>query len=702
MIEQVMGLAVRLRTAMRTAARLRAGWIGAAVLLLATAREASAKIVRIEIVSRQVAFGGRQFGSVGQYEKIIGRAYGEVDPNDRRNALIQDILVAPRNARGMVEYVATFTLLRPLDPSKGNGVLLHDMVNRGSKLTIAMLERTCATSGAQCDLEDAGDGLLFRDGYTILWSGWQGDVAEIPGAIGRNVRETVRVPVARNADGSPITGPIVVRWSDFPQGTTTFPLNSAGYYSVGAVALGAYLPATLDTRAARLETHTSETISGEVRGATPMPSEDWAWGDCAHTPFPGAPDSTKICLRHAADPALLYQLVYTAKDPLVLLLGFAAIRDVGSFFRYEAKDAAGTANPIAGTIRAVIGTGLSQAGNTQRTFIHYGFNEDDSGTRGRIVWDGSNPHIAARQNPVNLRFARPGGAAGLYDPGSDAVIWWEHRADTARHRPAAGMLDRCRATNTCPKIFETLGSAEFWGLRASPDFVGTDARADIPLPSNVRRYYFPSTTHGGGNGAFTRTPAKSRAVCALPDNPAPESDHERALLVALTAWVTRGVEPPPSRYPRLADRTLTSPEDVAARFPRIPNAPTPEGMITPFLDYDFGPRFEPNDMRGALDSIPPRIRRVLPSRVPQIDRDGNELAGVKSPLVANPLGTYMGWNRTASGFAAGQPCGFSGGFIPFAETRAERIASGDPRLSLEERYGTHEKYVRGVRATANR
>lgn len=686
----------------RTLVRLRTVLIGAVVLLLATAREASAKIVRIEIVSRQVAYGGRSFGTVGQYEKIIGRAYGEVDPNDRRNALIQDILLAPRNARGMVEYVATFTLLRPLDPSKGNGVLLHDMVNRGSKLNLATYDRTCGTFSTQCDLEDAGDGLLFRDGYTILWSGWQGDVAPVAGAAGRNVRETVKVPVVRNADGSPITGPVVVRWSDLPAGTTTLALSSAGYYSVGAVALGAYLPATLDTHAARLETHTSETISGEVRGATPVSSDDWAWGDCAKTPFPGAPDSTKICLRSGFDPALLYQLVYTAKDPLVLLLGFAATRDVGSFFRYEAKDAAGTANPIAGTIRAEIATGQSQSGNTQRTFIHYGFNEDDSGTRGRIVWDGSNPHIAARQNPVNLRFARPGGAAGLYDPGSDAVIWWQHHADTARHRPAAGMLDRCSATNTCPKIFETLGSSEFWGLRASPDFVGTDARADIPLPPNVRRYYFPSTTHGGANGAFTSTPAKSRAVCALADNPAPESDHERALLVALTEWVTRGVEPPPSRYPRLADRTLTTTEDVTARFPRIPNEPTPEGMITPFLDYDFGPRFEPNDMRGELDSIPPRIRRVLPSRVPQIDRDGNELAGVKSPLVANPLGTYTGWNRTASGFAAGQPCGFSGGFIPFAETRAERIASGDPRLSLEERYGTHDAYVRRVRETANR
>jgi hypothetical protein len=166
--------------------------------------------------------------------------------------------------------------------------------------------------------------------------------------------------------------------------------------------------------------------------------------------------------------------------------------------------------------------------------------------------------------------------------------------------------------------------------------------------------------------------------------------------------VTRGTPPPPSRYPRLADATLASPEAVAKRFPKIPGAPSPAGMLTPFLDYDFGASFSPNDMRGALDSVPPRIRRALPSLVPQIDTDGNEVAGIKSPLVANPLGTYTGWNRTASGFAKDLPCGFSGGFIPFAATRAERLASGDPRPSLEERYGTHAAYVRGVRASAEK
>lgn len=684
------------------------GWRHARRLLAATAvlalrpDAAAARVVRLEIVSRGPAFGGQAFGRVGAYERIVGRVRGELDPRDRRNAVINDLQLAPRNARGMVEYVATFTLLKPVDMARGNGVLLHDMVNRGSNLTIPALDRVCADrapdpGAVACDPAGPGDGFVFRRGYAILWNGWQGDLAPRSGGA---QFETIRVPVARHPDGSPITGPVLARWSDVAAGTTTLSLAQGG---ITAADVGASLPASLDPRLARLETHAAETASGEVRGVAAVPAGDWAWADCTHAPFPGTPDSTRICLRGGADPARLYQLAYTARDPLVLMVGLAATRDVGSFFRYEARDAAGTPNPVAGAVARVVATGISQAGNVERTFILNGFNEDDAGgrdARGRIVWDGANPHIAARQTPINFRFARPGGAAGLFEAGSEGIVWWERYRDPVRGRAPGGLLDRCRATATCPRIVETLGSAEFWELRASPDFVGTDGR-DIPLPANVRRYYFPGTTHGGGNGAFTRAPGPAPG-CVLATNPAPIVEHQRALLVALTAWVTRGTAPPPSRYPRLVDGTLTTPEAVARGFPRIPGVPGPAGLQNPLLDYDFGPTLEAATLRGAASVQPPAVRRVLRSWVPAVDADGNEVAGVRSPLLANPLGTYTGWNVSAAGFTAGRACGFTGGFVPFARTRAARLAAGDPRPSLAERYGDAAAYARGVAVVAGR
>ena len=217
------------------------------------------------------------------------------------------------------------------------------------------------------------------------------------------------------------------------------------------------------------------------------------------TPFPGDPDPTRICLKGGFDPDHLYQVVYTAKDPLVLGIGLAATRDLVSFLRYSEKDDDGAPNPVAGLVKRAIGFGTSQSGNFIKTFIHLGFNQDESK---RIVWDGANPNIAARQNPLNFRFAIPGGAAGLFEPGSEGVLWWGPYRDDVRGRPTASLLDRCRATGTCPKIMETFGASEFWGLRMSPGIVGTAAKTDIPLPRNVRRYYFPGVTHGGGRGGF--------------------------------------------------------------------------------------------------------------------------------------------------------------------------------------------------------
>ena len=634
---------------------------------LTCAASVEARIVRVVIEHRDSpAYRGQTFGEAGPYEWLRGHAYGELDPMDPLNAIVTDLALAPRNARGMVEYSATFTLAKPLDLSKASGVLIYDVANRGR----IALATSSAVAGAMAD--------LFKRGHVLLSSGWQGDLPP------RDGMETITVPMAKNPDGSSITGPVLVRFSDMPRNTNTLLLTRAG--------IPGPAPANLDTAKATLTRRASE------EGAVfPIRAADWAFADCAKTPFPGTPDPGKICLKGGFDPAFLYELVYTAKDPLVLGIGFAATRDLNAFFHYAAGDDSGTANPVTRKISFALARGTSQSGNFLRTFINLGFNQDESGKR---VWDGVNPNIAVRQLAMNFRFASVSGAAGMYEPGSDGVLWWSDYKDEARHRPEGGLLDRCRATDTCPKIFETFGSFEFWGLRASPDLVGTSADRDIPLPSNVRRYYFPGVRHGGGRGRFSADAPAPPAGCELPDNPNPSSDTMRALTVALIDWVTQGTPPPPSQYPRLGDLVL--PTQAALGSPLIPGVPLPDGIINPLYDYDLGPGFRYNDLSGAIAFAPPPIKQVLPSVVPRVDADGNETVGIGSVLHQAPLGTYLGWNVTAQGFFKGRECGLNGAYIPFARTKAERLAAGDPRPSLEERYGTHAAYVARVKRAAER
>jgi hypothetical protein len=319
-----------------------------------------------------------------------------------------------------------------------------------------------------------------------------------------------------------------------------------------------------------------------------------------------------------------------------------------------------------------------------------------------MVWDGAHSHIAARQLALNFRFAVGGGYAAMYQPGSEGVLWWNDYPDSVRHRPTAGLLDRCRATKTCPKIFDTFGAVEFWFLRESPDLVGTDAKSDLPLPPNMRRYFFPGTTHGGGRGGFSTSAPPAPNGCVLPANPNPEIDTMRALTVALVDWVTKGTEPPPSRYPRLDQGQLAAANKAAIGFPTIPGAPSPDGVVNPVYDYDFGPDFNYNDESGLITKQPPDVKQILPTLVPKVDRDGNDLGGVPSVLRQVPLGTYLGWNTIAAGFDKGKVCTLSGGYLPFAKTKAERVASADPRPSLEERYGSHQGYVDAVKAAAEK
>jgi hypothetical protein len=657
-----------------------AAGLAAASMLAAMAVNADARVTKIVIDTRvSPAFDGASFGSAGQYETLAGRAFGELDPNDPHNAIIQDIKLAPRNARGMVEYTASFQLVKPIDMAKGSRLLWHDVPNRSGRLTIVPLERATGDIG--------------------LSSGWQGDNSGA--TVPRSNNDYVVVPAAKNADGSPITGRVMARI-----------LNASGKNSQPMIVHNnpvPYRPISLDTSEASLTTHASESIDGVIGAAAAVAPADWAFAKCgAENPFPGIPDPTQICLKNGFDPQLLYQVVFTAKDPPVLGIGFAAFRDVGSFFKNAAMDDAGTPNPVANGVSWAITRGVSQSGNFVRGFIHLGFNQDEAG---RQVYDGAWPIIAGRRIALNFRFAMPDGVLKLYEPGSEGPQWWAPWPDPVRGLPSRGILDRCTLSHSCPKIFEHFGSAEVWGLKLAPEWVGTAADADIPLPDNVRRYYIPSTQHGGGPGGFSTTllapptcPSVGYGRGSFPTNPMPHTQTVNALRVHLRNWVMKGVTPPPSRYPTLAAKTLVDATSEAMGFPAIPGLPAsaPTALINPGLDYDFGPDFNYVDGAGVQTVVPPRVKQVIRLKVPRVDADGNELGGVPVVLREAPLGTYLGWNITAAGFHKGQICNYAGGMIPFAKTKAERLANEDARLSLEERYGTHAGYVAAVEAAAHK
>jgi hypothetical protein len=551
------------------------------------------------------------------------------------------------------------------------------------------------------------------NGDIDLTSAWQGDNA---GATAVRTTAAVeqphwlKVPIARNANGSPVEGKVFGRI-----------VNRAGPGSQPLIVQTnpvPYKPISMDPRESRLVSRVAESTRGEVIGETTIPSTDWAWARCdAANPFPGTPDPTQICLKNGFDASKLYQVVFTSADAYALGIGFAAWRDVGMFFKTARADDAGTANPVAGAVTHSIARGVSQSGNFLRGWLHLGFNRDEAK---RQVHDGLWPIIAGRRIALNFRWAQPDGVLELYQAGSEGPQWWLPHPDPVRGGAAVGLLDRCTATRTCPKIIEHFGAAEVWALKLTPEWVGTDARVDLPLPPNVRRYYIAGSNHGGGAGGFDTSvpgaalptagptcPGNNYGTGVLPANPMPHTETVNALRVHFRNWVMRGVEPPPSRWPTLAAGTLVAAHKAALGFPTLPQLrptiPEPD-FIMPVLDYDWGAQFNTVDGSGVAGNAPPPIRQVLPMFAPKVDADGNELGGVPVVLRDAPLGTYTGWNVTAGGarpFHQGQICNYVGGMIPFARTRAEREAAGDPRLSLEERYGSHDGYVGAVRKAAD-
>lgn len=643
-----------------TCRHLHGAVLGAALTtVLAVPGPAEARVVRIEIERvESPAFEGHSFGDVGPYEKLVGRFFGEVDPEAPENAVITDIELAPRNARGMVEYAADLLILRPVDPSRGNGRIFYELNNRGRMLSLGQLNDARSGGNDPTTAADAGNGFLMRRGYTFVSSGWDATAAP------DGTRLRIAAPIAVKPDGSPIVGPALEEFVVDNDSTLTGALT--------------YPAASRDTGRASL---TVRTRYADV----PEPIRAGGWEYIDDRTIRLRPPGTRF------EQGRLYELAYPARDPQVAGLGFAAVRDVVAFLRHAAADDDGSPNPLAGAVEQVLTMGISQAARLLRDFVHLGFNADE---RGRRVFDGVLNWIGGASGGFfNYRFAQP------FRTHRQHIARWfpEREFPFANHLltdPVTGRtdgrLERCRASGTCPRLMEANSANEYWVKGAS--LLHTDLEGDdLPDPPEVRFYLFSSLPHAAGIGS------SGLGICRHPRNPLVANAGLRALLVALDEWVTTGAEPPASRVPRRADGSLVPPlPREMVGFPNIPGVEYSGLMSTGDL-FDYGPDFD----EGILTTLPPNnAGSPYPVFVPRTDADGNDLAGIRLPAVAAPRATFTGWALRAPAFGGPDLCDAAGQQIDFPATRGERLASGDPRPSLEERYPDLQAYLDVVAAAA--
>ena len=591
----------------------------------------AAKVVKFEIVRvESPAFEGRSFGAVGTYDRIVARATIAVSPDDPHNKIIVDLDRAPRNAQGWVEAVTDVEILRPSVAANGNRRLFYEALNRGNKLGLALFNDSPAVINDLAKSADAGNGFLMNRGYTVVWSGWQGDV--LPGGG----RMTFSPPVVPDVTG--------LAREDFVFDHMDNP----------ASAILSYPAADLDAAHAKLSVRQREA---DPR-ATPAGLE---------VKFEG-PARISIKRPEGFDAGAIYEFIYTAREPKVMGLGFAATRDIVSFLRNETSDAAGTANPLAGRIDRAIGFGASQSGRYLHDYLYLGFNADEAD---RTVFEALMPNISGgKKTFTNYRFSQPGRSpyqhADMLYPGADFPFTYPVIADQLTGK-RDGFLARCLAANNCPKIIKTDSEIEFYQQRASLVVTDTEGNA-LEMPDNVRLFLISNLQH------FALANAKSEMakICAFPTNPLNAGPPARALLVALDGWISNGTLPPASRYPSRDDGTLVPPTIDDVGFPRIPGFDYTSRMARPIAINS--------------EAMPPVKGALYPVFVPKTDADGRDVAGVRLPTLEAPAATHTGWNLRKAGFGEGELCDNNGAMIPFATTREERLKNSDPRLSMAERY----------------
>lgn len=593
-----------------------------AIVVLVVPSLAIGEVTKVTIASRAVVANGQPFGAVGPYEKLTGTVEFALDPANPHNQRIVDLDAAPRGSDGRVHFTADLYVLQPVDASRGNGTLLFEIANRGRKGILGRFNRA-AGSGDPTTAADFGDGFLMKDGYTVVWVGWQFDVQ--PPLL------RVEAPVAN------VTGRM--RFSFIPDERRP---------EIAPADLPQYPPATANDPSAVLTVRTRNWDK-----PTLVPRSAWRFADSNGRP--------RIVLDTGFEPGRVYEIDYPATGARVAGVGLAAIRDVASAFLH------GTDMPVRG--RSAYVFGISQSGRFLRQFLHDGFNADE---RDRRVFDMVWAHIAgAGQGSFNERFAAPGYSSfpATRFPYTDLA---QSNAQGARD----GILTSYKP-DQMPKVIYTNTSVEYWGQGRAAALTHTtiDGKADATVPENVRIYLLSGTQHG--ESAFPPSFGNGQAM----GNPTPQANVMRALLRAAHQWAASGVRPPDSRYPRLRGETLVP--LTSLRFPEIPGLGDPRAIE--------GPGQMINEKFSAL-----------PFLVPQVDADGNELAGLRVPEVSVPLATTTGWNFRAE--RVGNPTtiyALLGSYVPFARTRAEREARRDPRPSIEERYKDRDDYLQKIRKAAN-
>jgi len=674
--------------------------IGLSVLLATPAVEARVTQLTITKVESPT-FGGASFGAVGQYQRIEGTITGAVDPDNPGNAAITDIaLASPKNGDGTVGYSVDFQILRPIDLAKGNHRVVFELPNRGTPLILGTLNDSATLNSTQA-AGDPGNGFLMSQGFTIVEGGWDTTAAQGGRSFG------VTFPIAKNPDGSAITGPAT---EEFVIDVTATPASQPLTFPAASADKS---QATLTVR--------------ENYGDTPqvVPSAGWDYTDATLTavkltsgPFGGA---------GSFGPTALYEFTYMAKNPFVAGLGFAAVRDLATFLREAKTDDNDVANPLAGDVQHIYTFCLSQPCRTMHDFVLHGFNETEaSAAHSRHPHDGDRD----RDDRNRGRHARVfdgvlnwiGGGDGIFMNYRFAQPFRTHRQHIARwtpefqfpwanetlHDPVTGKTDGrlavCTRTDTCPKIMEVNSENEYWAKGGSLLTTDTQGRdLDLDDQEGVRYYQLASLEHSFGITSILPLTPQPAGICQQPQNPLVGNVALRALLLDLDAWVSVGMPPPANRIPRRRDGTLVPPLPQSGMgFPQIPGVAYNGIHHTGDL-WNFGPQFD----QGILTVLPPVLLGTpYPVFVPKTDTDGNDIAGIRYPDVAVPIATYTGWGLRAS--AKGDPvpivdgCDALGQMILFAKTKSQRVASGDPRLSLEERYKDHAAYVNLVTAAAMR